>query len=444
MQFKETMDILRKNGIAGAGGAGFPSYAKLSEKADTIILNCAECEPLFKLHRQLLEKYAFEIVSMLEELRAAVGAKEFIVAVKASYKKTVEAVKAELGEFEKGRIVMLDEVYPTGDEVITVYETTKKRVPPGGIPIDVGVIVYNVETVFNMYKAVNFSEPVMYKYVTVAGEVKNPKVIKAPIGMSFENLVELCGGITCKEPVYISGGPMTGSIASVSEVVTKTTNGILVMPKDHYIVQKRTQRSSVSIKRAMSTCSQCRTCTDLCPRYLLGQPVNPHGFMAAAAQRMGIEPQVMIDTQYCSSCGLCELYSCPQGLNPRSLITEYKAGLKANGIKIEKKEKWDEVHPLREYRKVPESRLMTRLGLSEYDKDAPLYEEEVSIGRLKIMMSQSIGAPAEPVVKKGQTVKKGQILGEARENVLSLPVFCPVDGKVLNVTDNVVTVEVKK
>ena len=101
MQFKETVDILRKNGIAGAGGAGFPSYAKLSEKADTIILNCAECEPLFKLHRQLLEKYAFEIVSMLEVLREAVDAKEFIVAVKASYKKTVEAVKAELGHSGK-------------------------------------------------------------------------------------------------------------------------------------------------------------------------------------------------------------------------------------------------------------------------------------------------------------------------------------------------------
>ena len=144
MRFDETVDILRKNGIAGAGGAGFPSYAKLSRKADTIILNCAECEPLFKQHRQLLEKYAFEIVSMLDELTETVGAKEFIVAVKKVYKKTVEATSAALLDFPKGRIFLLDEIYPAGDEVITVYETTKKRVPPGGIPIDVGVIVYNV------------------------------------------------------------------------------------------------------------------------------------------------------------------------------------------------------------------------------------------------------------------------------------------------------------
>lgn len=444
MHFEEAVDIFRKNGIAGAGGAGFPSYAKLSKKADTIILNCAECEPLFKQHRQLLESYAFEIVSMLDELCEAVGANEFIIAVKESYRKTVEAVKAQLEDYKNGRVVLLEEIYPAGDEVITVYEATKRRVPPGGIPIDVGVIVYNVETVFNMYKAVKLSEPVMYKYLTVAGEVKNPKVLKVPIGMRFEELAGLCGGVTAENPVYISGGPMTGFIASPKDIVTKTTNGILVMPENHYIVQKRLQRSSVSIKRAMSSCCQCRTCTDLCPRFLLGQPVNPHSFMAAAAHRKEMTSRVVLDTQYCSSCGLCELYSCPQGLNPRSLMTECKAELKANGIKFEKKSEWDEIHPLREYRKVPEYRLKARLGISEYDVSAPFCEELPEADSLKLLMSQSIGVPAEPAVKKGQAVKKGDIIGKAAEGKLSLPVFSPADGTVINVNDNSVTVKVTR
>lgn len=443
MRFDETVDILRKNGIAGAGGAGFPSYAKLSRKADTIILNCAECEPLFKQHRQLLEKYAFEIVSMLDELTETVGAKEFIVAVKKVYKKTVEATSAVLLDFPKGRIFLLDEIYPAGDEVITVYETTKKRVPPGGIPIDVGVIVYNVETVFNMYKAIKLSEPVMYKYVTVAGEVRNPMVIKAPIGMKFEELAGLCGGVTTENPVYINGGPMTGRLAFGSDVVTKTTNGVLVMPENHYIVQRRMQRTSVSIKRAMSTCCQCRTCTDLCPRNLLGHPIEPHAFMAAAAQRTGILSKVMLNTQYCSSCGLCEFYSCPQGLRPGSLVTEYKAGLKANGIKFEKKEKWDNVNPLREYRKVPEQRLKSRLGITKYDKDAPLFEGDFSVKTLRVLLGQSIGASAVAAVTKGQEVKRGSILGKAKENALSLPVFSPCDGIVMSVTEKAVTIKVK-
>lgn len=444
MRFDETVDILRKHGIAGAGGAGFPSYAKLSEKAETIILNCAECEPLFKQHRQLLEKYAFEIVSMLDELASSVGAKEFIIAIKESYTETVEAVNLWIKDFKKGRVVLLKEVYPAGDEVITVYETTGKKVPPGGIPIDVGVIVYNVETVFNMYKAVHLSESVIYKYVTVAGCVKNPMVVKVPIGMMFEDVVRLCGEITEEDIVYISGGPMTGNIASGKDVVTKTTNGILVMPKEHYIVQKRMQKTSVSIKRAMSSCCQCRTCTDLCPRYLLGYPVYPHGFMAAAAQRMGINTKMMLDTVYCSSCGVCELYSCPQGLNPRTLITEYKKGLRENGIKIEKKSEWDSPHTLREYRMIPETRLIKRLGLSEYDTKTPLVEDEIKPSLLRVLMSQSIGAPAVPVVKKGQKVKKGELLGEAVENALSLNVCCPADGVIQSVTDNLVVIKCDK
>lgn len=441
MRFEEAVDILRKNGIAGAGGAGFPSYAKLSKKAETIILNCAECEPLFKQHRQLLEKYAFEIVSMLDELAALIDAKEFVVAIKESYVQTVEAVNLWIKDFKRGRVVLLKEVYPAGDEVITVYEATGKKVPPGGIPIDVGVIVYNVETVFNIFKAVNLNEPVTHKYLTVAGCVENPMVLKVPIGMMFEDVVRLCGKKAAEDVVYISGGPMTGNIASGKDVVTKTTNGILVMPKEHYIVQRRMQKTSVSIKRAMSACCQCMTCTDLCPRYLLGYPVYPHGFMAAAAQRMGIKTQMMLDSVYCSSCGVCELYSCPQGLNPRSLITEYKKGLRESGIKIEKKSQWEKPHSLREYRMVPESRLIKRLGLSEYDVDAPLVEKDVKAAVLRVLMSQSLGAPSTPVVKKGQKVKKGELIGEAVEGALSLNVFSPADGVIQSVTDNCVVIK---
>lgn len=440
MQFKEAVDILKEYGIAGAGGAGFPSYAKLSEKAETVILNCAECEPLFKQHRQLLEKYAFEIISTLEELRTAVGAKEFIVAVKKSYTDTVNAVSSYIDGFENGRIHLLGDFYPTGDEVITIYETTKKRVPPGGLPIDTGVVVFNVETIFNMYNAINRKTPVMYKYLTVAGEVKRPQALRVPIGMRFSEAVKLCGGEACGNTVYISGGPMTGKIASKNDCVTKTTNGILVMPENHYIVQKRVQRASVSIKRAMSSCCQCRTCTDLCSRSLLGHPIKPHAFMASAAVKSSFNVKAMLDTLYCSGCGLCEMYSCPQGLNPRSLIQAYKKGLRENGIKLEKKESFADVNSFREHRRVSEKRLTARLGLEKYNTAAPLSEESVEAKRLRISMSQSIGTPAVPVVKKGQTVSTGELIAEAGSG-LSLPVHSPQNGVVISVDEKCVIVE---
>ncbi|MBQ3226337.1 MAG: SLBB domain-containing protein, partial [Clostridia bacterium] len=270
MNLTELIPILKQNGIVGAGGAGFPTYVKLDKKADTLILNCAECEPLLKLHRQVLEKYAYEIVGTLEMIADAVEAKEVIIGIKPSYKKAVAAVEAVLSSMKKTKIGLLPEVYPAGDEVILIYETTGRVVPPGNIPISVGVTVFNVETILNIYNAIHKDEPVISKYITVTGEVKNPVTLKVPLGITMQEVVDLAGGATVEEPVLINGGPMTGMITNPFDPVTKTTNAILVMPKDHYIVSKRTSKISIDINRAMSVCCQCRLCTDLCSRNLLG------------------------------------------------------------------------------------------------------------------------------------------------------------------------------
>ena len=155
MKINDLKNILQNAGVVGAGGAGFPSYAKLNESADTIILNCAECEPLLKLHRQVMQVYANEIMTALETVCDAVGAERAIIAIKPAYKKAVDAIKSQINDFKKISIGYLPEVYPAGDEVVTIYETTGRVVPPGKIPISVGVTVYNVETMLIAYNAVN-------------------------------------------------------------------------------------------------------------------------------------------------------------------------------------------------------------------------------------------------------------------------------------------------
>ena len=162
MKLDELKAILRECGVVGAGGAGFPSYAKLDARADTIILNCAECEPLLRLHRQLLEHHAREIMTALKTVADTVGAHQAILAIKSSYKKTISAVKAELPDFENMSIGLLPEVYPAGDEVVAVYEMTGRVVPAGKLPIDVGVTVLNVETMFNTFFPTG--KPVVDKY----------------------------------------------------------------------------------------------------------------------------------------------------------------------------------------------------------------------------------------------------------------------------------------
>lgn len=130
MELKELQGILKDNGIVGAGGAGFPTYAKLSENADTIILNCAECEPLLKLHRHVLQTHPQEILEALYLISKTVNAKKVYVAIKKSYVQTEEAIKPYLEFFPNIEISKLPDIYPAGDEVILTYEVTGRVVPP--------------------------------------------------------------------------------------------------------------------------------------------------------------------------------------------------------------------------------------------------------------------------------------------------------------------------
>lgn len=442
MDMKELSNILQQNGIVGAGGAGFPTYAKLNENAETLILNCAECEPLLRLHRQLLEKYAQEIVETFHLIGQAVGAKELVIGIKKAYTKTIDALNGVIGAYPEVRLGLLDEVYPAGDEVVLIYEVTKKVVRPGGLPIEQGVAVFNVETVYNAYRAINQSTPVVDKLVSVVAEVDHPVTVRVPIGTTIEETVKLAGGITTKNPVYFIGGPMMEFIGSGSLPVTKTTNAVLVLPEEHLIIQKKRKKTSIDLKRAAACCCQCSMCTDLCPRNRLGHPIQPHLFMRAATCKDVQEPNIFVNTMFCSSCGLCEMYSCMQGLSPRTLMAEYKAGLRANGLRPPQVEA-KPVGPEREYRKVPMERLMARLDLTKYNKEAPLDESVVPVSKVKIMLSQHIGAPAAAIVKQGDKVTKGQMIAEPAKG-LSVGIHASIDGVVSEVTDKYVIIETQE
>lgn len=440
MEMKKLSSILQQSGIVGAGGAGFPTYAKLDERAETIILNCAECEPLLRLHRQLLEKYAREIVETFHMIGQTVGAKDIVIGIKKAYKKTIEALNNCIGAYKGVRLGLLDEVYPAGDEVVLIYEVTGKVVKPGGLPIESGVAVFNVETVYNAYRAIKADTPVVDKLVSVVAEVNHPVTVRVPIGTPIEEVVSMAGGVTTKNPVYFIGGPMMGNIGAGVQPVTKTTNAILVLPENHLIIQKKNRKASIDLKRAAASCCQCTMCTDLCPRNRLGHPIEPHKFMRAATCKDMQEPDVFLNTMFCSSCGLCEMYSCMQSLSPRSLMADYKLGLRAHGIKPPQGVVPKPVGPEREYRKVPMERLMARLDLTRYDKEAPLQDETADVKKVRIMLSQHIGAPAAAIVKPGDTVEAGQMIAQPGKG-LSVGIHASINGKITEVSDKFIVIE---
>lgn len=441
MEIKELIQIVKDSGVAGAGGAGFPTYAKMDKKADTIILNCAECEPLLKVHRQLLQKFSYEIMSTLQTIATTLEVKEVIIAVKEAYTQSVEAVKAYQTSFPQITLKLLKETYPMGDEVMLIYETLGKVVPPGSIPLEVGVVVFNVETILNVYHAIHHNQPVSMKYLTVAGEVAKPVTVKVPIGITVEEVVALAGGATIHNPSYIMGGPMTGSIVNSYDTVTKTTNAILVLPSNHSVILKKLGKTSIDMKRAMASCCQCEMCTDLCPRNLLGHPITPHLFMRAATSGTTQDLAPFMDTMFCCSCGVCEMFACPQGLAPRKLITEYKDGLRKKGIGIPKGTPLKPVKKARDYRAVPMDRLISRLDLMKYNVAAPLQEIAVPVNQVKIKLSQHIGAKAVPVVHQKDVVKQGDIIANAEEGKLSLPVHASISGEILEINDQYIIIK---
>lgn len=441
MMNQETLTrVLQNGGVVGAGGAGFPSYAKLNEQADTILLNCAECEPLLRLHRQVLAQYAHEILSALTTVADALDAKDVLIAVKPAYTEAVEAVKAELVNFPKVSLRLLPEVYPAGDEVITIYEATGRVVEAGKLPITVGVIVYNVETMLNAYRAITGGTGVTEKYITVTGAVKNPITVKVPLGVTYGSLIALAGGATVEDFAIVAGGPMTGPVGHVNDVVTKTSNAVLVLPKHHYVIERKQVGTSVSINRVRSACCQCHYCTDLCPRHLIGHPIDPAALMRAVAGNVTSNPEPFLNANFCSNCGLCEMFSCFQGLSPRTVINSVRGELRKNGIKPPEA-KMSGVNPNRDGRYVSVKRLVARLDLAKYDKPAPIVDYTDSPNSVKLMLSQGIGAPAEAVVKVGDTVKVGDLIAGPAEGKLSVGLHASINGTVAEVTDRYILIK---
>lgn len=432
MDIMKLKQIIKDNGVAGAGGAGFPSYAKLDDKTEVVILNGAECEPLLGVDIQLLRIYAYEIVSTLDLVAKSVGAKEAIISIKSEYKETIEAVKGQLEYYPDVSVRLLDNVYPTGDEVVLIHELLGRVVPPGSFPIDIGVTVFNVETMYNIYKAVNLGQGVKTKYLTIAGEIPKPVTVEVPLGVSVKEVVDFVGGALISNPSYIIGGPMTGEVVSPHKTITKTSSAILVLPEDHLLINKKESNTSNDIKRARSTCCGCEMCTNLCPRNLLGHPIVPHMFMRNASSNITSDVKPYINTLYCSSCGICEMYACPQSLSPRKLITEYKDGLRQEGIKTPKLGT-TKVNDARDYRKVPMERLISKLDLIKYNTNADFVDIDLQIDKVKIEMNQHLGNPAIPIVSKGDYVEEGQLIGKAEDSSFSLPVHSSVTGIVLQV-----------
>lgn len=436
------VEKIRANGVVGAGGAGFPAYVKMQAKGvDTVIVNAAECEPLLHKDKELLKKHATELMEVLGAIVRHLGAQRGIVGIKQKYEDVIELLKQAA---TPGLTVHpLQDFYPAGDEFNLVYETTGRVIPPGQIPLSVKAVVSNVETLLN----VAWDRPVTHKYLTVAGAVERPITLRVPIGVTIGECIAMAGKPTCEgQFAVIDGGVMMGKLVTdLHKPVTRTTGGLIVVPADHDLVRRRT-RSQVTIDQiGRSACDQCSFCTELCPRFLLGHPIEPH----LAMRNLGfheVGDRMILGTSFCCECNLCTLYSCPEDLDPKNACVQSKITLKTKGLSWPKEDlaKRNEPHPMEKYRHIPVKKLMLKLGLSNYQNVGPLIPETVEPKSLRILLSQHVGTPATPVVKAGDHVKAGQELGSVPKDKLGVPIHAPLAGVVRAVEPDAIVLDVKE
>ncbi len=439
MERNELRSVLQKNGVICIGGLNLPMSVKLESQIKTIILNCAQYEPLLKVQTQLLAAHAQEVLRTLSFIGEVLKAEKIIVAVNKTDKEIVEIVETIALDYPKLTIKMFDGCYPAGDEVVLTYEITGQVVGPNDAVADLGIAVFNVETVYNAYQAIYLQKPVLEKIVSIRGEVKHPMTIKVPVGTQVEEIIKYVGGTTCENPTYIIGGPMWGNVGNRLSTITKSTDAVLVLPEENCVVQKKKTITSNELKRAAASCCQCMRCTDLCPRNLLGHPIEPHAFIRAASYNDFHDTDAFLNTMFCSTCGLCEMYSCTQELSPRRLIAEYKAGLRASGIEKPKATK-KEIDEDRKYRKISIERLTARLNLLKYDLDDMIKQDAIPTRKVKIMLQQHVGSTIHAVVKDKDLVKVGQVIAQSTE-ATGTYLHTSISGIVCETNENFIIIE---
>jgi Na+-translocating ferredoxin:NAD+ oxidoreductase RnfC subunit len=405
-----TVEQIAEAGVVGAGGAGFPTHVKLSGKADTVVINAAECEPLLHKDKELILHRTEMLVEGLARAMQLAGATRGVVGIKKKYSHVIDTLRPKL--VSGMEIAPLDDAYPSGDEFILVYESLGRVIPPGGIPLAVGVVVMNVETTCNVAAAVT-TKPVTEKFVSVAGSVEHPCTLWVPLGTSLNECIKAAGGTTIAEPAFVVGGAMMGYVENdLSKPVTKTTGGIIVLPQDHFVVQRKLWDWKKTVRIGRAACDQCSFCTELCPRNLLGHPIEPHRAMRSLGFNVSAQSDVP-GTVFCCECNLCSYCSCPEGLDPKNVCAENKRRLLAN------KQRWENP-PFRPEkagqqminRKTPTTRLIQKIGLAGYSNKAPLDDRLLKVQSVILPLRQHIGASCIPVVQTGNTVHAGQLIAE--------------------------------
>lgn len=312
MSSEQIVDTVKQAGIVGLGGAMFPAHVKMmipkDKKAEILIINTAECEPYITIDDRIMIEYSEKIITGIRIIMHATGARKAFIGIEDNKPSSYECMKNAAKDYPI-EIARLKTKYPQGAEKQLIYGVTKREVPSGKLPIDVGCVVFNVSTVYAVYDAVVNGRPLVERGISLTGEgVKNPGNFIFRIGTKVSELLDYVGLIEeDKIDRIIYGGPMMGIPLSNVELPTfKGNNAITVLTKD------------VVDSRQVKPCIRCSRCVHVCPMFL--QPYLLKHLSDSRQYDTAIENGLMD----CMECGCCS-YTCPSDID---LVKSFKTAKK--------------------------------------------------------------------------------------------------------------------
>lgn len=318
---EEIIDIVKNAGISGMGGAAFPTYAKISSaigKATELIVNCAECEPYITANHRLMLEEPERIIEGTKILLRATGINHAILALEDNKEDAAEVLRKTIGNDTHFEVVLLKTKYPQGDERQLMYALKGVELPAGKLPADVGCVIFNAETCAAVHSAFTKGMPLIRRIVTVDGDAVNePKNVRVPLGTSFSDVFEFCGGVTENISRIISGGPMMGTSQwDYNAVVVKNTSALLVLSEEYHqpVVED-------------AACIHCGKCVSVCPMHLMPN------YLAQFAKVDNDEMCEKFNLLSCVECGCCT-YICPGRVPIVQHIRDKKAQILANRKKM--------------------------------------------------------------------------------------------------------------
>ncbi len=309
---EEVVELVKNAGIAGMGGATFPTHFKISSARDRVkklIVNCCECEPYITANHRLMLEHSDDIIGGAKIVMAALGLKECDIAVEDNKRDAINHMSTRIPEEEGIRVCTMKTKYPQGDERQLIYALDKIEIPTGKLPSDVERIVINAETSAAIYRAYTTGMPLIERIITVTGSISERKNLRVPLGTSISDIVEYCGGYSEEIEKIISGGPMMGTaIWDENSAVIKGTASLIFMKKEEK-------------KPSSQTCIHCGKCVHSCPMHLM--PC----YLALFSKNDDLDSLKEFDVMSCVECGCCT-YQCPGNVPIVQYIRVAKGKLK--------------------------------------------------------------------------------------------------------------------